>query len=674
QGQGDDVMDEHCTIELNNDLGAMLTPRPEAQCWVNYNQVTQPTRLTQGCVVVVGGSHMFRYNDPQEAARLRKDIANMSHLNLNLSRLSFLSRSATDLMRSHDNLTGLESDLDVSNLSRIPKTPAMCDTSSAVPFCEMSTQTSLQSHSQPSTPVTGVDTPGSNLPRKSSLTLPLNNGRSSSQDQGCGGTPFGGSNSGTPATPLRPLSFLSPTDSDTFYTATSFLSPGAMSPLSPLPLDDYPQSCVPYCSDLECVPEEKAVGTQTNELCSKEHNVEGSAGRGTQTTEQEVFSRHADGQSSQDDDSGSTQKGTTSHRASESATASTESDNYDNNLNVQTDEENRLSKSPSLQVCIGSGPQISPIAPLGGLGGATDDLRGVATSTPTVSGSVATSTPKRDLTRRVPHQAALKRRQELFCYTNNAVPDSHSVPESNQVSSGDITHPSEVGAGGAGITYTTTNTENVVGANLTPHITTMDAYTTCDINVSDNVPQDNDNSCLHNNNGDYTNGNSQVKSNKTKEINKLSSKGTLTEELQENNSEQKNLMEQRKASERVGNSSDNDSYVWHSGLYGKCESSGLISITDDATAAGAVLDRLTAASVPQNSSIQEQIQELAALKQHYSKLEEGLIAAPSATSTRWQHQQDSADSPQSQDSAGDSAEAPGPQRPTHLPLDSNLLQ
>lgn len=59
--------------------------------------------LSPGCVVVLGGSHMFRYSDPQEAARLRKE-GNRTHLNL--SRLSFLSRSATDLVKSFDNLTG----------------------------------------------------------------------------------------------------------------------------------------------------------------------------------------------------------------------------------------------------------------------------------------------------------------------------------------------------------------------------------------------------------------------------------------------------------------------------------------------------------------------------------------------------------------------------------------
>ncbi|KAK7073371.1 Kinesin-like protein kif16b [Halocaridina rubra] len=101
--EGGEVLEEHCIIYLQ-DGEATLESRPDAQCWVNSQFVDKPSRLTQGCVVVLGGSHMFRYNDPQEAARLRRE-GNKAHLNL--SRLSFLSRSATDLVRSYDNLSGL---------------------------------------------------------------------------------------------------------------------------------------------------------------------------------------------------------------------------------------------------------------------------------------------------------------------------------------------------------------------------------------------------------------------------------------------------------------------------------------------------------------------------------------------------------------------------------------
>jgi hypothetical protein len=38
---------------------------------VNAAVVTHPTRLSQGCVVVLGKTNMFRYNDPTEAASMR---------------------------------------------------------------------------------------------------------------------------------------------------------------------------------------------------------------------------------------------------------------------------------------------------------------------------------------------------------------------------------------------------------------------------------------------------------------------------------------------------------------------------------------------------------------------------------------------------------------------------
>ncbi|KAK3871433.1 hypothetical protein Pcinc_023420 [Petrolisthes cinctipes] len=218
--EGGEVLEEHCTIELHDGV-ATLEAKPDAQCWVNSQFVDKPSRLTQGCVVVLGGSHMFRYSDPQEAARLRKE-GNRTHLNL--SRLSFLSRSATDLVKSFDNLTGADSDLektnaDGSSFSRMAKMSRVGETTD---LCEISTQTSLHTHSQPTSPVGSHLDPS--LPnhgiRKSSLTLPLVGEK---EDEGGAS----GSINSTPA-------------SDTFYTATSVLTPDPRdltSPLSPLPLD-----------------------------------------------------------------------------------------------------------------------------------------------------------------------------------------------------------------------------------------------------------------------------------------------------------------------------------------------------------------------------------------------------------------------------------------------------
>lgn len=225
--EGGEVLEEHCTIHLHEGA-AVLESRPDAQCWVNSQFVDKPSRLTQGCVVVLGGSHMFRFNDPQEAARLRKE-GNKTHLNL--SRLSFLSRSATDLVRSFDNLSGMESDsekqqMDVNNLSRMTKMSRLAE---AADLCEMSTQTSLHTHSQPTTPI-GSHLEGSmsnHALRKASLTLPLPGDK---EDPRMGNT----SVNSTPA-------------SDTFYTATSVLSPeprDLISPVSPLPLDGPPTECV----------------------------------------------------------------------------------------------------------------------------------------------------------------------------------------------------------------------------------------------------------------------------------------------------------------------------------------------------------------------------------------------------------------------------------------------
>ncbi|XP_071517126.1 kinesin-like protein Klp98A isoform X2 [Panulirus ornatus] len=217
--EGGEVLEEHCTIKLH-DGAATLESKPDAQCWVNSQFVDKPSRLTQGCVVVLGGSHMFRYNDPQEAARLRKE-GNKTHLNL--SRLSFLSRSATDLVRSYDNLTGVDSDLEKthpdSSTSRLAKMTRLTETAD---LCEISTQTSLHTHSQPTTPVGShlEDCITNHAIRKSSLTLLLAGDKEES------GVASNSVNS-TPA-------------SDTFYTATSVLSPDPhdlTSPLSPLPLD-----------------------------------------------------------------------------------------------------------------------------------------------------------------------------------------------------------------------------------------------------------------------------------------------------------------------------------------------------------------------------------------------------------------------------------------------------
>lgn len=98
--QGFDIEDEHCTIELKDGI-ATITPINGAICFVNTVRIEEPTRLSHGCVIMLGRNNMFRYNDPFEANTLKIDHNGLNSSLLNLSRV--MSQS-TDLAKSWDNL------------------------------------------------------------------------------------------------------------------------------------------------------------------------------------------------------------------------------------------------------------------------------------------------------------------------------------------------------------------------------------------------------------------------------------------------------------------------------------------------------------------------------------------------------------------------------------------
>ncbi|KYN32776.1 Kinesin-like protein KIF16B [Trachymyrmex septentrionalis] len=112
---GADVEPEHCVVELDSGV-ATLHPL-SSHCWINTAQVDKPTRLSQGCIILLGRNNMFRYNDPAEAAKLRKEggsgNGNLQSTVVNLSRLSLLSWSVSDLHAScsSDNLLNSSEDL-----------------------------------------------------------------------------------------------------------------------------------------------------------------------------------------------------------------------------------------------------------------------------------------------------------------------------------------------------------------------------------------------------------------------------------------------------------------------------------------------------------------------------------------------------------------------------------
>ncbi|XP_022810488.1 kinesin-like protein KIF16B [Stylophora pistillata] len=68
--EGEDINQEHCVLDF---VKGRVTFEPiSSLCWVNGVAVSQPTRLNQGDVIVLGKSDVFKFNFPTEAAKLRE--------------------------------------------------------------------------------------------------------------------------------------------------------------------------------------------------------------------------------------------------------------------------------------------------------------------------------------------------------------------------------------------------------------------------------------------------------------------------------------------------------------------------------------------------------------------------------------------------------------------------
>ncbi|XP_069385628.1 kinesin-like protein KIF16B isoform X4 [Paralichthys olivaceus] len=93
---GLDLESEHCMFESQSGT-VTLVPLGGAQCSVNGVQVTEPSQLNQGAVLLLGRTNMFRFNHPKEAAKLREKRKS--------GLLSTFSLSMTDLSRSCENLS-----------------------------------------------------------------------------------------------------------------------------------------------------------------------------------------------------------------------------------------------------------------------------------------------------------------------------------------------------------------------------------------------------------------------------------------------------------------------------------------------------------------------------------------------------------------------------------------
>jgi len=93
--KGPSILPRHCWIQLEGGV-ATLHPAPGSLCLVNAAPIEEPVRLSQGCVIVLGKTNMFRYNDPLEAADLRKSMTEKCR-KTSLMNQSLLSQSLSDL-------------------------------------------------------------------------------------------------------------------------------------------------------------------------------------------------------------------------------------------------------------------------------------------------------------------------------------------------------------------------------------------------------------------------------------------------------------------------------------------------------------------------------------------------------------------------------------------------
>ncbi|OWF53130.1 kinesin-like protein KIF16B isoform X2 [Mizuhopecten yessoensis] len=98
---GIDVEENHCEI-VHKDGEVTLYPLQGAMCSINGSVVADPVKLTQGAVILLGRTNMFRFNHPAEAAKMKQELQSCG---LSFSRTSLLGHSMTDLYKSSENLS-----------------------------------------------------------------------------------------------------------------------------------------------------------------------------------------------------------------------------------------------------------------------------------------------------------------------------------------------------------------------------------------------------------------------------------------------------------------------------------------------------------------------------------------------------------------------------------------
>ncbi|KAI5740349.1 hypothetical protein M8J76_002936 [Diaphorina citri] len=96
----DDLYSTGVTLyDLKDGVATLI---PHGECYLNGQFIEKPTRLSQGCLIVMGNSIMLRYNNPAEAELLRKDPAHLSKSTNDLSALKCNSSEDGDHLSVRD--------------------------------------------------------------------------------------------------------------------------------------------------------------------------------------------------------------------------------------------------------------------------------------------------------------------------------------------------------------------------------------------------------------------------------------------------------------------------------------------------------------------------------------------------------------------------------------------
>ncbi|KAL8589773.1 hypothetical protein ACOMHN_020776 [Nucella lapillus] len=106
---GEEAQPDHCVIEYVEGV-VTLHPIEDSSCSVNGVALTSPSKLTQGALIQLGKSSVFRFNYPEEAEKLKQIRKSLSSLSLSkspprtTSHISLPSHSLTELYNSSDSL------------------------------------------------------------------------------------------------------------------------------------------------------------------------------------------------------------------------------------------------------------------------------------------------------------------------------------------------------------------------------------------------------------------------------------------------------------------------------------------------------------------------------------------------------------------------------------------